>query len=85
VETPSTFAPATKSAETLTRESLKSVPDELLSQIHEATVNADLDRLLQLIDQVNNYNVETAKQLRRFAEQFDYQNLLNLLQKEGNT
>jgi CheY-like chemotaxis protein len=69
--------------EALTSESLAGLPGELVHQIREATINADLDRMLELIQQAATQDARTANGLRSLAEQFDYQKLLDLLPTGG--
>ena len=71
--------------EALTPESLNGLPGELVRQIREATINADLDRMLELIQQVATHNAHAANGLRSLAERFDYQKLLDLLPTGGTT
>ena len=71
--------------EALTPESLAGLPNELVHQIREATVNADLDRMIQLIQLVATHDARTASGMRSLAERFDYQKLLDLIPIGGTT
>ena len=71
--------------EALTPESLNGLPGELVRQIREATINADLDRMLELIQQAATHDARAANGLRSLAERFDYQKLLDLLPTGGTT
>jgi PAS domain S-box-containing protein len=71
--------------EVLTPESLNGLPDELVCQIREATINADLDRMLELIQQAATHNARAAHGMRSLAERFDYQKLLDLIPTGGTT
>ena len=71
--------------EALTSESLTGLPGELIRQIREATINADLDRMLELIQQAATHDARVANGLRSLAERFDYQKLLDLLPTGGTT
>jgi len=71
--------------EALTSESLAGLPGELVHQIREATINADLDRMLELIQQGATHDARAANGLRSLAERFDYQKLLDLLPTGGTT
>ncbi len=71
--------------EALTSESLTGLPGELIRQIREATINADLDRMLELIQQTATHDARVANGLRSLAERFDYQKLLDLLPTGGTT
>jgi CheY-like chemotaxis protein len=74
-----------KALEALTSESLAGLPGELVHQIREATINADLDRMLELIQQGATHDARAANGLRSLAERFDYQKLLDLLPTGGTT
>jgi signal transduction histidine kinase/CheY-like chemotaxis protein len=69
--------------EALTSESLAGLPGELIRQIRESTVTADLDRMLELIQQAAIHDARAADGLRSLAERFDYQKLLDLLPSGG--
>jgi CheY-like chemotaxis protein len=71
--------------EALTPESLNGLPGELVRQIREATINADLDRMLELIQQAATHNALAADGMRNLAERFDYQKLLDLIPTGGTT
>ena len=71
--------------EALTSESLTGLPGELVRQIREATINADLDRMLELIQQAATHDARAANGLRSLAERFDYQKLLDLIPTGGTT
>ena len=69
----------------LSSKSLAALPGELIYQIREATMNADLDRMLELIQQAATYDADAADGLRNLAERFDYQKLLDLTSSGGTT
>ena len=71
--------------EALTSESLEGLPGELVRQIRESTINADLDRMLELIQEAATYDARAAHGLRSMAERFDYEKLLELLPTGGTT
>jgi len=71
--------------EALTSESLAGLPGELVRQIRESTITADLDRMLELIQQAATHDARAANGLRSLAERFDYQTLLDLLPTGGTT
>jgi hypothetical protein len=51
--------------------------------MRQATIDADLDRVLELIDQLVSYDAPLAKNLRRLAEGFSYQEILEVLPVDG--
>jgi response regulator RpfG family c-di-GMP phosphodiesterase len=61
----------------LTPESLASWPRALIDTMREAVVTADLDRLLASIQEGRTHDPRIAQGLRRLAEQFEYQKLLD--------
>ena len=54
-------------------------PRELLQQVRSATVEADLERLLALIDQGGLHGPHAARALRQLAVQYEYEQLVRLL------
>jgi len=72
-----------EASEALTSKSLIGLPGGLLRQIREATINADLDRVLELIQQAATHDIHVANGMRSLAERFDYQKLLDLIPTEG--
>jgi PAS domain S-box-containing protein len=62
----------------LAPESLTGWPHELIEAMREAVVTADLDQLLAKIDEVEARDPRIARGLRRLAESFQYQKLLDL-------
>ncbi|MEA2710909.1 MAG: hypothetical protein QOF78_3510 [Phycisphaerales bacterium] len=62
----------------LTPESLSGWPPELIAPMREAVIRADLDQLLATIQDVEARDPIVAQGLRRLAEGFQYQKLLDL-------
>jgi adenylate cyclase len=62
----------------LTAESLAAWPQDLIDPMREAVITADLDQLLARIQEVEARDPRIAQRLRRFAEGFEYQKLLDL-------
>jgi hypothetical protein len=67
----------------LTFKSLSGWPPEVIDPMREAVMTADLDQLLTMIDAVELRDPGIAKGLRRLAEGFQYQKLLDLF-SEGD-
>jgi len=63
----------------LTAELLAALPRPLIDSIRDAVIAADLDRLLARILEVDALDPGAGKGLRRLAEGFEYQELLDLL------
>jgi len=69
----------------LTAKSLSSFPHALIDSMREAVLSADLYQLLAKIDEAEAYDARVAPELRRLAEGFQYQKLLDLLITGGPT
>ena len=54
-----------------------------MEELHEATINADFDLIMKLIDRVETIDSHVAQEMRNMADGFDYQGLLDLLPKKG--
>ena len=81
-ELPAPGVPETPEVPAPTRASLSGVPVELVDQMREATINADLHRLNELIDQVAEYDGRLAEGLRDLANGYAYEALSDLFQPE---
>jgi DNA-binding response OmpR family regulator len=62
----------------LTPESLAGWPQDLIEPMREAVITADLDQLLARIHEIEARDPSIAQGLRRLAEGFQYQRLLEL-------
>ena len=71
-------AAAQEEAAELTPESLAGWPQDLIDPMREAVITADLDQLLAKIQEVEARDPRIAQGLRRLAEGFQYQKLLDL-------
>ena len=71
-------AAAQEEAAELTPESLAGWPQDLIHPMREAVITADLDQLLARIQEVEARDPRIAQGLRRLAEGFQYQKLLDL-------
>jgi PAS domain S-box-containing protein len=67
----------------LTPDSLAGWPKDLIAPMREAVIRADLDQLLARIQDIDARDSHIAQELRRLAENFQYQKLLDLLSPEG--
>ena len=75
-EEPAAAAP--EEAAELTPESLAGWPRDLIDPMREAVITADLDQLLATIQEAEARDPRIAQGLRRLAEGFQYQKLLDL-------
>jgi CheY-like chemotaxis protein len=67
----------------LTPESLAGWPQDIIDAMREAVITADLDQLLARIQEAEARDPRIAQAMRRLAESFQYQELLDLLSQEG--
>jgi PAS domain S-box-containing protein len=65
-------------AVSLTRESVAGLPADLVAEMREATINADIDRLSELIDRVETRDAQVAAGLRALASRYQNDTLLAL-------
>jgi CheY-like chemotaxis protein/anti-sigma regulatory factor (Ser/Thr protein kinase) len=79
-------SPATALHETseLSRQSLAGWPRALIHPMREAVITADLDQLLAKIQEVEARDPRIAQALRRLAEEFQYEKLLDLFSVEAS-
>jgi PAS domain S-box-containing protein len=54
------------------------LPEALINRLHNAALSADLDRMLEIIHQIEKHDIAVAGRLRRLAENFEYQKLLEI-------
>jgi PAS domain S-box-containing protein len=71
-------APDPEETVEITPESLAGLPRDVIHPMREAIIRADLDDLLEQIRKVEDRNPRLAQKLRRLAEGFEYQKLLDL-------
>ena len=71
----------------LTRNSLASLPVELVEEMREAASNGYLSQLNKIIDRVAVQNEELAAQLRELSRRFEYERLAELFEsgRKGTT
>ena len=62
----------------LTPDSLAGWPQQIIDPMREAVIRADLDQLLVTIEEIETRDPRVAQELRRLAEGFQYQKLLDL-------
>ncbi|MGI9015087.1 MAG: PAS domain S-box protein [Phycisphaerales bacterium] len=67
----------------LSADSLADLPQDVLKGMREAVITADLDQLLANIQDLEASDPQIAGELRRMAENFQYQTLLDLLGPDG--
>ena len=62
----------------LWKEKVAVLPETLIRQLHDATSSADLDRMLEIIHQIEKVDASVAGRMSSLAEEYDYQELLNM-------
>ncbi len=77
-ETPPSVADTSKIAALAAK-----LPAELIQRLRQAITSADLDRVLELCDEIETHDGTLAAIARRMARNFEYENLQNLL-SSGN-
>jgi CheY-like chemotaxis protein len=68
----------------LTAQAVAVLPAQLISELHAATIDADRDRLLELITIAESHDANVGRGLRLLTQRFDYRSLLALLRTGGN-
>ena len=69
----------------LTRSDMELVPETMLSQLRNATLNAQFDRLMELIEDISEISPKISYQLRKMADRYQYDDLLRLFEiQNGN-
>jgi CheY-like chemotaxis protein len=74
---------AAMSVEALTPAALAALPADWLTRLQRATIKADLDRILTLIDQIRGENAALAGALAELARGFEYKKILRLTDRAG--
>jgi CheY-like chemotaxis protein len=68
--------PEPDGADVLFKEKVAALPDTLINRLHHAVLSADLDRMLDIIHQIEKHDVAVAGSLRRLAENYEYSALM---------
>ena len=63
----------------LSNHSFDHLPQDLIAELHEATLGVDLDKMLELIQQVAKHDPQVADELSRLVQHFEYKTLIELL------
>jgi PAS domain S-box-containing protein len=66
-------------------DAVAAIPLEIRTRLTQAAVRADFDKMLEAVAEISDRFPEAAPELRRRVESFEYQSLIELLQKEKNT
>ncbi|MCJ7536055.1 MAG: PAS domain S-box protein [Anaerolineales bacterium] len=78
--------PATKikAAAIITPTNLAALPAELITELQQATTTADMDRMLGAVEQIALHNQELAAQLKNLIQDFEYKQVLKLIEASGD-
>jgi hypothetical protein len=83
---PATAQPADAAAasrERLTPAALAALPAGWVADVQQATIKADLNLVLNLIDQIEGQNPALAAALADLAHNFEYEKILTLIEQAG--
>ncbi len=80
--------PATEKHKGSTKELLSStalaeLPPELLNALEQATIRSQFNKIVDLVDQVRDYNPPLSTALRELADNFEYDKIIKLIQRVG--
>jgi CheY-like chemotaxis protein len=70
-------------AGTLSAEALTAQPADWLAELRAATIKADLNRMLILVEQIRGQNAALADALEDLIKSFEYKRILNLIEEAG--
>ncbi len=70
-------------AQTPTSAAVARLPERLRKELREATLTADLDRMLTLLDEAKTHDARLAASLRELAERFAYERIMDLLERSA--
>jgi len=55
----------------------------MLSQLKNVTLNAQFDKLMELIEEISDISPNLSYQLRKMADRYQYDDLLRLFENNG--
>jgi len=64
-------------------ETLANQSPEWIDQLRQATLRADMFRMLELIEQIRDQDPEVAWVLTGYSERYEYQEILDLIDQAG--
>jgi signal transduction histidine kinase/DNA-binding NarL/FixJ family response regulator len=76
-------APLAEAQEALTPAALAALPADWLGDLHQATVRADMGRILNLVGQIHQQDPALADALAGLAHDFQYKRILTLIEQAG--
>ena len=78
-----TAAPLAQAQDVLTPAALTALPTDWLADLQQATIKADLNLILTLIDRIREQDAALADALAGLANSFEYKRILALIQQVG--
>jgi PAS domain S-box-containing protein len=78
-----TAAPLAEAQEALTPAALAALPPGWLAELQQATIKANLNLILTLVDQIRKQNAALADALVDLAHDFEYKKILTLIEQAG--
>ena len=66
----------------LTRKDMDAIPDSILLQLKNVTLNAQMDKMMELIEKISAISPRVSYQLRKMADRYQYDDLLKLFEKK---
>jgi len=73
--------PKSKVEDMLTPEVLAALPSDILTNLEQATNRSDIQKMLAIIDEIRIHDAAVADALARLAHEFDYDEILECIQK----
>jgi len=70
----------TEAVYSLTKESLKSLPLELRSEMYNAVINGYMKKIHEYIKQAEKYDKKAAKEILKLADNYEYEKLADILE-----
>jgi CheY-like chemotaxis protein len=62
---------------------LVDIPSNLVADLQEAAIAADMSQIIKLIEQISLYNPTAAEQLEEYTHNFEYKKILELIDNSG--
>jgi signal transduction histidine kinase/DNA-binding NarL/FixJ family response regulator len=80
-----TAALTSETRDVLTLAALATLPPDWMTELQQATMKANLNQILTLIDQIREQDAALADALANLAQDFEYKKILNLIEQAGGS
>jgi PAS domain S-box-containing protein len=77
-------ATKTKTEDAVKLSGLAELPGELIAELRQATITADMSQMLEVIDDISQINPDLASQLRELTQNFEYKKIVTLIAESGD-